>query len=333
MRLRGAGAFLILAGAALAASPIQAQEGKDWGYNKGFFFTTPGFELKISTRTQFRYTFTDFDEDSSSADRGEFSIPRARLRLDGYAFYPWLKYKIQYDFMGQTYTVTGTTTRRGPDLRDLFFDITAKPWTCVRLGQFKVPFGQQELTSSGDQEFVDRSIASLAFATVDAERQVGAMLWGTSFEKKFGYEVGMFNGNARNTLVNDNPGYLYAVRVHFDPNGEFKLSESSLDNPPEVNWTIGAAYIHNERDPDADLARQLLEGFFSLKYRRLFVLADYYVRSVEQLGLPDQDSDGIIGQVGVFLVPGKIEIAARYSSVDPDQEVDGDESTEQRIGF
>ena len=339
MGFRPVAAALGVALSALAlATPGRAQtpEGSEWGYNRGFFFRTSEFELKISTRTQFRYTFTDFDDESPSPDRGEFSIPRARLRLDGFAFYPWLKYKIQYDFMGQSYVVTTTPSverLRGPDLRDLYLDIVYKPWTSVRLGQFKVPFGQQELTSSGDQEFVDRSIASLAFATVEGERQVGAMLWGTSFEKLFGYEVGVFNGNSRNNLTNDNPGYLFAARVHFDPNGEFKLSESAVDNPENLLYTIGAAYIYNERDAAADLARQSLEGFFSLKYRRWFVLADYYVRSVEQLAGPDVDSQGLIGQLGFFIVPGKIEVAGRYSEVDSDIDLPDTTSQESRVGF
>jgi len=113
-------AVLLFALLALAfTTPVRAQEEKDWGYNKGFYFHTPQFELKISTRTQFRYTYGFFDDLSASEDRGEFTLPRTRLRLDGFAYYPWLKYKIQYDFTGQTYTTTGTSTRRGPDLRDL----------------------------------------------------------------------------------------------------------------------------------------------------------------------------------------------------------------------
>ncbi|MCI0568879.1 MAG: OprO/OprP family phosphate-selective porin [Acidobacteria bacterium] len=336
MRSRLGAAFLAFIAGGLLAVPTSAQEEKDWGYNKGFFFRTPQFELKISTRTQFRYTFTDFDEGSTQVDRGEFTIPRARLRLDGYAFYPWLKYKVQYDFTGQSYVVAVTPQverLRGPDLRDLYLDITRKPWTCVRLGQFKVPFGQQELTSSGDQEFVDRSIASLAFATVEGERQIGTMLWGTSFEKKFGYEVGLFNGNSRNNAINDNPGYLYAARIHFDPNGEFKLSESALDNPQTVNYTVGAAYVHNTRDAQAELTRQSAEVFFSLKYKRLFILADGYVRSVEQAAGPEVDSDGYIAQVGVFLIPSKIEIALRYSQVDSDIDLPDTTTTQEQIGF
>ncbi len=344
--------FAVLAlGAVLAsalAAPATAQEEKEWGYDKGFFFRTSRFELKISTRTQFRYTYTMTDDSSLTDDNGAFTLPRTRLRLDGYAYYPWLKYKVQYDFTGQTYsTATGVTVpstpstvslsnRRGPDLRDLYLDLTRHPWASVRLGQFKAPFGIQELTSSGDQEFVDRSIASEAFAP---SRQQGAMLWGASYEKTFGYEAGVFNGNGRNVTANDNTGYMYAGRVHWDPNGEYKLSESAVDQPDKPIWTIGAAYLLTTTQASLlktaeELSQNSLEGFFGLKYRRLFVLADYYARTQEQTGgAPDVDSTGAIAQVGFFFVPRKLELALRWSERDPDTDVGDETETESRIAF
>jgi hypothetical protein len=331
-------ALLLVPGLALETV---AQEEKEWGYNKGFYFRTPEFELKISTRTQFRFAHTDFDEASTFEDRGEFSIPRARLRLDGYAFAPWLKYKVQYDFTGRAYATasslvipdTGGTfslsTRTGPDLRDLYFDVTRNPWASVRLGQFKAPFGIQELTSSGDQEFVDRSIVSLLFAP---SREVGTMLWGTSFEKKFGYEAGVFNGNGRNAVVNDNDKLMYVARVHWDPAGEYKLSESSVDHPDKVNWTIGASYLLNSIDAAGDLDIQSGEVFFGLKYKRLFLLANGYARTLETT-TGETDQDGYLAQVGCFFVPRKLEVAFRWARLDSDTDLDDNEQTEERVAL
>jgi phosphate-selective porin len=339
-----AGLALVIGGTGLAAAQTAQPEGYEWGYNKGVFWRGPQFEVKLSTRTQFRYTYTMQDEDSLTADNGYFNIPRARLRLDGFAWFPWLKYKIQYDFTGNgDLCPSGGSgcdpTLRRPDLRDLYFDVTRAPWASVRFGQFKAPFGQQELTSSGNQEFVDRSIASERFAP---SRQQGVMLYGASFKRAFGYEGGLFNGNARNKNANDNPGYMYVLRVHLDHNYEEmdKLSEAAIDNPQKVKWTVGAAYMNNtlERDLTLDaqtLSQETAEGFFALKYKRLFVLADYYIRNEEQAlsTAPDVESDGYIGQVGLFLVPSKIEVALRYSEVDPNQDAENDTETEARIGF
>ena len=335
------------------ADPAMAQEEKEWGYNKGFYFKTGQFELKISTRTQFRFTETDFDDTSASEDRGEFTLPRTRLRLDGFAYYPWLKYKVQYDFTGQTYSTATSVTvpaddgtnpetvslsnLRGPDLRDLYLDIARSPRYSVRLGQFKAPFGMQEQTSSGDQEFVDRSVISDgqsgALTGFAPSRQIGAMLFGNSFEKRFGYMAGIFNGNSRNARQNDNDRYLYAVRVNFDPSGEYKLSESAIDHPTKVNWTIGAACMVNAIDAAGDLTDTSTELFFGLKYKRLFVLADAYARSEEELAGPDTDAEGFIAQVGYFFVPRKLEVAVRWAQGDRNTDASDDKLTETRIGF
>ena len=332
MRMLNAGVVLGLFLAASAA-PALAQDENQWGYDKGFFFRTSKFELKISTRTQFRYTYNWTDENSLTDDNGYFTLPRTRLRLDGFAYYTWLRYKVQYDFTGQD-DAGASPARRSPDLRDLYFDLARNPRATVRLGQFKAPLGLQEMTSSGDQEFVDRSVASEAFAP---SRQEGAMLWGTSFEKKFGYEAGVFNGNGRNRKTNDNTGYMYVARVHFDPNGEYKLSE--VDNPDKVNWTLGLAYMLNSTQASLlktaeDLRQTTGEAFVGLKYKRLFALADYYSRTQEQAaGAPDIDSGGAIGQVGFFLVPRKIELAVRYSYFDEDKDTSNDREIEKRLGF
>ncbi len=337
MRFRRGALFLGMLLAAVTSIPAQQQpEENQWGYDKGFFFRTSNFELKISTRTQFRYTYNMFDADSANDDYGNFFIPRARLRLDGYAWFPWLRYKVQYDFVGAVEVGPAGNIRREPDLRDFYFDLARNPRAVVRLGQFKAPFGQQELTSSGDQEFVDRSITSELFAP---SRQEGAMLWGTTFEKKFGYDVGVFNGNGRNVIQDNNTGSMYVARVHWDPNGEFKLSEAAVDNPDKPNWTIGLAYLYTEIQPDTlktteSLGSQSAEGFFSLKYKRLFVLADYYLRQTERAGgAPDVDSDGYIGQVGFFVVPRRHEIALRYAGLNRDQDAADQQETERRIGY
>jgi phosphate-selective porin len=342
------GLAMLIGGPELGTKPAMAQattgggapEGFEWGYNKGFFFRNPNFELKISTRTQFRYTYRMLDTDATDRDNGAFNIPRARFRLDGYAWHPWFKYKLQYDFVGArdlcpTGGVGCDALLQRSDLRDLYFDVTKQPWYQVRMGQFKQPFGQQELTSSGDQQFVDRSIASTVFAP---SREVGTMLYGLSFEKVFGYEVAVSNGNGRNHNADNNSGYRWSARIHWDPNGEYKLSESAVDHPQQVNYTLALAANHNNIEANLAETTELLgqgtaEAFFGLKWKNLSVSADYYKRREE---LPTTDikspSSGYIGQVGYFLTQ-KIELALRYSGVGRTLDNLETNGTEQRIGF
>jgi len=149
----------------------------------------------------------------------------------------------------------------------------------------------------------------------------------------------VFNGNARNVGVNDNTGYMYVGRIHFDPSGEYKLSETAVDHPDKSVWTIGAAYMATTTQASLlktaeELSQDSLEGFFGFKFKRLYILADYYARTQEQTGiLPDIDSSGAIGQVGLFFVPRKLEVALRWSELDPNTDVDTNTQTESRIAF
>ena len=62
----------------------------------------------------------------------------------------------------------------------------------VKFGQFKVPFGRQQLTSSGSQQFVDRALVSEQYYR---GRETGVALWGVLGNNKLDWRVGMFNGN------------------------------------------------------------------------------------------------------------------------------------------
>ena len=54
----------------------------------------------------------------------------------------------------------------------------------VVFGQYKVPFGRQEMTSSGSQQFVDRSLVSNEFAR---GRDIGVSVQGAVWSNKLEY--------------------------------------------------------------------------------------------------------------------------------------------------
>ncbi len=98
----------------------------------------------------------------------------------------------------------------------------------LKAGQFKAPFGRQELTSSGNQQFVDRSIASVLFAPA---RQIGLQIggqfgFGTAVPDMITYAGGIFNGNGINRTLGENDKYEYTGRVMFSPFGNVGYSEA-----------------------------------------------------------------------------------------------------------
>jgi len=67
---------------------------------KGFTFTAPDekFQLTLGGRLQFRYTYTDYDKNTSSkTDRSQFDAKRIRLIAQGYAYTKDLTYKLEFD--------------------------------------------------------------------------------------------------------------------------------------------------------------------------------------------------------------------------------------------
>jgi phosphate-selective porin len=320
------------------------------GYDKGFYIHTPDFSLKINGRLQTRFTSFDLDGAESGIDNlSSFTIPRARISFGGHLYSPYVRYYIEYDLRGEL-VVTRVRpddddasgdlqedeievgTRQTAGLRWGYIDFTKYALAQLRVGQMKVPFGNQELTSSGSQQFVERSVASVAFSP---SYDQGVQVSGRTKGKNFGYMGGAFNGNgivSRNQILNNNEGFRYAARVHFDPAGEYKLEESAVDHPEKFNWTIGAAWTRAADDDAAELDATTLDYFFAFKYRPLSFTAEWFERSQENSTGPDTDLDGYIAQAGLFVVPRRLEVALRRSEVDPDSDVDDNEVVESRVG-
>ncbi len=344
MRRFMAGALSVGILMALATAPARAEEPeeKSWGYDEGLYFHHDTFQMKLGIRPQFRYAYTSPDNADNVQD---FQIRRLKFFASGWAYQPWIEYKVQFNAVGfrNVGSVEGldldmdmqldaldVERSKSFDLEDMYVDLAKNKMAVLRIGQYKTPFGLQFLTSSGRQQFVERSLATIGFAH---GRDIGLGLHGKTENKKFGYEVGIFNGNRFNAGTTDDADLMYVARFNFDPNGAYRKAESATGNPDEAKWTIGGAWFLRTDDSTLDLDRSSIEGFFGLHYRRLFVLADYFASTIDLAGGGETDSDGYTGQVGLFFIPKKFEIALRYSEVDPDTNLDNDTLTESRVAF
>ena len=95
-------------------------------------------------------------------------------------------------------------------LRDMYFDAAYNKKFAPRVGQYKVPFGRQELTSSSVLQFVTRSIVNAEFGY---GRDRGASLNGV-VGQNFAYGAGVFNGAGRNGSSR-NSNVLWSGRTQF----------------------------------------------------------------------------------------------------------------------
>jgi len=131
---------------------------------------------------------------SPGASKGSFRIRRAKTELTGWVWRHELTYELQLSWAGPEPGASTTTP-----LEDfiLNWDASRDKRFQIAMGQFKVPLGRQELTSSNRQQFADRDLLSGEFTR---GRDIGVQLWGLLAKGKVEYRAGLFNGNAASRL-------------------------------------------------------------------------------------------------------------------------------------
>jgi phosphate-selective porin OprO/OprP len=315
----------------------------------------PGIaQVRINNRIQVRYTHELPDEavtlpgtSGPGESRGSFRIRRAKFKVDGWFHKPYLLYELQLNWPA----VTGANVGAVLEDANINWDLTQGDRTfMIKFGQYKVPFGRQQLTSSGSQQLVDRSQVSDTFAR---GRDTGIQLWGRLLGDKVEWRVGAFNGNGLTRSTNDNDTFQWNARVMIQPGGQVPLatglgnsgplySESDFESTDTPIWAVAASFERNDfhRTTTAiDLKDQVWEFDGIFKYKGLFLTADYYLREREPEpptgGGPvvEFDSNGWYVQGGyLFGARRQWELAGRYGSLDPSSLVNTNDLREWRVG-
>lgn len=321
--------------------------------SKGFEFKTDDnkFSMAIQNRLQFRYA-SPFDSDPRSLanleqDQSSFMVRRARTKLSGHAYWSWLKYNFQYDWSQ-------------PVLRDFNLELTKFSEASLRLGRAKVIYNDERVTSSGKQQFVNRSIVNDIF-TVD--RQQGAQVFGRLFPKEwydFSYAVGVFSGQGVGERNNDDDKMMYSARLQWNFLGDelaFSQSDIEFHTKPAASFAV-AGMTNTSRctafETDSNSCRalpnfkvgaagqyevnQAMEEF-RFKWRGFSLQHELHLKNVDdQFAAANLDSTtdlmGGYVQAGYFphdlipLVPKQLEFAMRYAAVDPNINIDNDRQQE-----
>jgi phosphate-selective porin OprO/OprP len=308
------------------------------------------FYLEMSNRVQVRYTHVFPDDavklpgtEAAGDSQGSFRIRRAKLKFEGWFYKPWLTYEVQTNWPG----LSSSNLAQYLEDANINWDVTkGKKQFMIKFGQYKVPFGLQELTSSGSQQLVDRSLVSNAYFR---GRDTGATVWGVLGNNKFEYRAGLFNGNGLTRSVNDNAKFQYNARVSFQPNGATPLGTYSGAHQSESDFetkalgkpifVVSAAFEQNDlsfaaADLKTNIKSTLYEVDAIFKYRGFSATGAYiWGKREPQEVNPEFDSSGWYAQAGFFLKPEKWEIAARYAQQDPSELVGPDKITEIRGGI
>ncbi|MFB3855099.1 MAG: porin [Vicinamibacterales bacterium] len=310
--------------------------------------TTDAAYLEISSRVQVRFTGELPDDRTQVAGtakagdpRGSFRIRRAKFKLEGWISRPWLTYETQVNFPG----VTGSNP--GALLEDAAFDVDlTKGRGLLRMhaGQFKVPFGAQELTSSGNQQFVDRALASNAFFR---GRDTGLAVWGATPDNRIEWRFGIFNGSGLTRSANDNAAFQYNARVMWQPNGSQALnqrawvtgalySESDFESTTTPIYAVGLNWEnqdnhHATSGNDQKWNAVTIDGIF--KFRGFSLNGMYcWAERQPEIGESFGSSGGFI-QAGKLFSRRRFEVAFRYGEHGPGDRVARNNTREVRAAL
>jgi phosphate-selective porin OprO/OprP len=172
-----------------------------------------------------------------------FVLRRARLFATG-TYAENISFKIESDFGNNS--ISNKTGLSG-QLTDAYISWTQHPEASFRLGQFKTPFGYEQLQSDTKIYTIERSLPN---DRITIGRQVGAMMYGDVANKSVGYSVAAFNGTGTNTSINDNQKFLWVGRVT-----GVVIDTKSGDN--KVKLTAGLNYFSTLDKANTTLATTL----------------------------------------------------------------------------
>lgn len=278
-------------------------------------------QLAISNRVQVRLTHEDPDGGDT---KDSFRIRRAKTKFEGWVYSSDLTYELQMNWADST------------PLEDanINYDFTrGKKAAQLKIGRFKVPFGRQELTSSGSQQFVDRTAVSNEFAK---GRDIGIQFHGQPLGGKLDWRVGVFNGAGINVSSNDNDAYQYTARLGWQPLGDVKYSEGDFESSDKPLFGLGVNWNSNDKHGATtgdDIDQEIVGLDFAFKFKGFSLTGEYFDAENDRETGTDFDNEGFYIQAGYFFVPKKFETALRYSVLDPNSAVSNNDRTETGIGF
>jgi phosphate-selective porin OprO/OprP len=262
-----------------------------------------GKKITIAGYNQVRYQAL---EETGKIDG--FDIRRARLDVKG-NISPYWSYRVQFDLAGT------------PKLIDAYAELKLNDQFNFTIGQAKIPFSLENLTSSNKLELIDRSQAVEALVARGKDvggnqngRDIGIQLGGTILKVKdrpvLDYRLGVYNGSGINAAdLNEKKDFASRLIVH-----------------PVVGLDISAALYNGSRfvpevktgtvvtSPSKNVDRNRYG--FDLNYD----LKDLAVRGEYIHGTDDLiDREGYYFQAGYYFLQKKLQLIAKYDFYDTDK--------------
>jgi len=273
------------------------------------------FLMNIGGRLQFRYWYADPEDDHpfvTDEETSSFELYQARLALRGNAFGKSLNYFLQLDFQSDK------------NLKDAYLAYTWGDYLTIRGGFFRPPFTRQRITTGAGLLFVRRSIAVEKLAI---GRDYGIMADGKLLGKHLVYQFGVWNGEGEDQKTNDDKYMLYSARLQLMPFGSIRRIEARDKEADGFNVLLGGSFMYHKPDigdVEGDEEVEYAEDFrwsaeAVMTWWRIYLQGEYIEKSIDPdvSGMDKIDSAGWYAQAGFLAIPEKLQLAARYSWLNP----------------
>ena len=306
-----------------------------------------GVELKLVLGGFIQANFEGIDVSpfegrfGQTALKDRFRLRRARINLTG-EFAEQFDFKMEGDFENSDGL---NSSRTAFEATDIFINWHQFPAAQIKIGQWKAPFGLEQTTPDTSLYTIERTLPTGA---ITPERQIGIQLWGKPFANVWPdqkdlltYYAGVFNGNGRNTTVNDNNNFMYVGRLEstlFKSKmwGEsfLKLGADVLNSRDDKGTNISQT-LNLLVNPDGSLSPFVLPGADErtawsvdawLKLGPFDLIGEYleeYVHGRTVNGVPpgfdNFTTNGYYITGGYFLIPKKLQAVVQWQDLNPGQ--------------
>ena len=288
-----------------------------------------GIKGRVSTRVE------TVDSDDETKDGINFSVPRARLGVEGVAGAENVKYRLEID-ASTNRNMVDPATEPAVGLRTAWIDWGFGNGTDVLIGQTEFPFGREATTSSGSQQFGERSIV---FTEFQPEYEPLAMYHGALAEGVFDFSVAVSNGEGRgknNTPGTGKNGLRQGARVAWCPLGAIKNDGPAFQtyDTGETRVSVGANYMTNHNSAGLNTVTENVDtrtaGVDALFLSGpLSITGELISRDEHDRTGANDDDDGYLVEGG-WLITDKWEVALRQAAIDYEVK---DDRTERAVGL
>ncbi len=289
-------------------------------------------------------------------------VRRARLKFDGFAVSPKLKYKIELGLSNRDMAGQSEFTQNAPRM---ILDAVVM-WNFYRnfelwAGQTKLPGNIERVISSGNLLLVDRSLLN---ANYNIDRDIGLQLrhhFNISDKFLVREKFAFSQGEGRNVVLGNYGGHEYTGRLELLPFGKFKgkgdYSGGDLLREEQPKLMFSGTYDINSNAVrtrsnlgdfmynDVGLYETTIETLFvdaMFKYRGFSFMGEYANRTAKDPIAKNSDGTetGDIVRVGNglnletgYVFPSNWAIVTRYSNITPEEITGRNQSDQFTLGL